>query len=773
MSPTFPSGVQTVEIVFGKGIAPNGEPQAATLAVYVIYGGQTQAAIWDGDGTAMLPLSFGASAPAGQLGSIRVPVTDQSGWLDDSGNGYSGWAYRLVETVGKKSRERFVQPMTGQTLIDFDRIPTGNVGLPLVAPMVPVTSVNGVSGAVTVINATPENIEAGLPTRLTTAAILAITDGIAARAPLASPAFTGTPTGITKGHVGLGNVDNTSDVNKPISSATQTALDAKAPLASPAFTGTPTGITKGHVGLGNVDNTSDVNKPVSSAAQTALDAKTAKDTLVYLAVDHGMVADANTATATTNGNALRALITAIAATTSTQYDTNVTIVFPAGRMYLAGVFVIPSGKRINLQGGGRYNTILQRPSGESGDFFTINEQSVKISDLSLEGGKYQNVGGPAMDLLVLNSAYPMIRNVGLNKATGDSLVLGKSGGAAIGGEFQNIQVREPLGYGINIYAGSGSTDNMWVDLDIAYTGLSGIYIGTGSQNMINPHVWGCGTLEVTGDNHGFKIVSGGNVFANIQPEKNNGNGVYTTSDNNEFTGGRIWANGLGAVRGIGSNKNSLVGVGIYRNSVKNSGSNSISFAAIYLSSSSYWRIVGCGVYDDTAAIAASGSAPTAPTGGANWPGKPAAIGTSFAYAEDSSCDFNVVVGNSMRKETTLGSGVPYSIVGNSDRIEANDFGASLALPSATPVETPASSGNYTVRIPMASDIVIVGGNYNLTNIVGHRAGRRVTILFSGTGGLVTDGGTLKLVGNLSPASGVTLTLFSDGTNWYETARSTT
>jgi len=40
--------------------------------------------------------------------------------------------------------------------------------------------------------------------------------------------FTGTVTGVTKTHVGLGNVDNTSDANKPISSATQTALNAKA-----------------------------------------------------------------------------------------------------------------------------------------------------------------------------------------------------------------------------------------------------------------------------------------------------------------------------------------------------------------------------------------------------------------------------------------------------------------------------------------------------------------------------------------------------------------
>lgn len=76
-----------------------------------------------------------------------------------------------------------------------------------------------------------------------------------------------------KTDIGLGNLDNTSDVNKPVSTATQTALNLKANSASPAFTGTPTGLTASHVGLGNVDNTSDPNKPVSAATQTALNGK--------------------------------------------------------------------------------------------------------------------------------------------------------------------------------------------------------------------------------------------------------------------------------------------------------------------------------------------------------------------------------------------------------------------------------------------------------------------------------------------------------------------
>jgi hypothetical protein len=52
-----------------------------------------------------------------------------------------------------------------------------------------------------------------------------------------------------------------------------TALGNKAPIASPTFTGTVGGITKSMVGLANVDNTTDANKPVSTATQTALDLK--------------------------------------------------------------------------------------------------------------------------------------------------------------------------------------------------------------------------------------------------------------------------------------------------------------------------------------------------------------------------------------------------------------------------------------------------------------------------------------------------------------------
>jgi hypothetical protein len=76
--------------------------------------------------------------------------------------------------------------------------------------------------------------------------------------------------------VGLSNVDDTSDANKPVSSATQTALDLKASIAgldlkaslnSPAFTGTVTGVTSAMVGLGNVNNTRMQKFQVSNATK--------------------------------------------------------------------------------------------------------------------------------------------------------------------------------------------------------------------------------------------------------------------------------------------------------------------------------------------------------------------------------------------------------------------------------------------------------------------------------------------------------------------------
>lgn len=143
---------------------------------------------------------------------------------------------------------------------------------------------------------------------------------------------------ITATNIGLGNVNNTSDAEKPISTATKTALDGKqekvtgaattitdsnltadrvlisnssGKVAVSSVTSTELGyldgvtsniqtqlnnklssapvtsvnnktgavtLAKGDVGLGNVDNTSDANKPISNATKAALNDKQSKIT---------------------------------------------------------------------------------------------------------------------------------------------------------------------------------------------------------------------------------------------------------------------------------------------------------------------------------------------------------------------------------------------------------------------------------------------------------------------------------------------------------------
>jgi len=101
--------------------------------------------------------------------------------------------------------------------------------------------------------------------------------------------------------------------------------------------------------------------------------------------------------------------------------------------------------------------------------------------------------------------------------------------------------------------------------------------------------------------------------------------------------------------------------------------------------------------------------------------------------------------------------------GGKQRIEGN-IGA--AVPSVAAAATTTLPGD---------PVVTITGNTGITAITASYAGRRVTLLFSGTP-TVTDGSNLKLAGNFV-AAGTTndvdsLTLVCDGTNWIEEARST-
>ena len=127
-----------------------------------------------------------------------------------------------------------------------------------------VTSVGSATKVVAINNTTLSNLTTGILKNTTTTGIPSI--AVAADFPTLNQNTTGSSATITSvlplanggtgastlagvlSNLGLNNVNNTSDVNKPISSAQQTALNLLAPLASPTFTGTPT-LPTGTIGV--------------------------------------------------------------------------------------------------------------------------------------------------------------------------------------------------------------------------------------------------------------------------------------------------------------------------------------------------------------------------------------------------------------------------------------------------------------------------------------------------------------------------------------------
>lgn len=161
---------------------------------------------------------------------------------------------------------------------------TGDVAGPIVAVASQIALFDGITGKLIKADTTTGIVKstAGVISGAVGDTDYALPATVALKAPLASPTFTGTvtipsaqitnanlltiatktykgrtsaATGVVedvpvatlktdlvlvKGDVGLGNVDNTADTAKPVSTAQQTALNSKANLLSPTFTGTPT-----------------------------------------------------------------------------------------------------------------------------------------------------------------------------------------------------------------------------------------------------------------------------------------------------------------------------------------------------------------------------------------------------------------------------------------------------------------------------------------------------------------------------------------------------
>lgn len=175
----IPAGISTALVHLDAPVSFIGEDGRIHARIY-----PSIPLVWAATGTPIGNFVDNISLDPGVELAIQLPHVDQPGFLDGSGNTVTGWSYRIEVTYEKEGQNipfpaRDFQILVGQDSVDLALIPTGEAHVPVVAPILTVTSIAGFTGAV------------------------------------------------TKTQLALNNVDNTSDANKPVSTAQLAALNLK------------------------------------------------------------------------------------------------------------------------------------------------------------------------------------------------------------------------------------------------------------------------------------------------------------------------------------------------------------------------------------------------------------------------------------------------------------------------------------------------------------------------------------------------------------------
>lgn len=139
----------------------------------------------------------------------------------------------------------------------------------------------------------------------------------------------------------------------------------------------PHSVTKAQVGLGSVDNTSDLNKPVSTAVQAALDDKISADELVFNVKDYGALGNGSTDDTAAIQNAIDAAVGG-------------GIVFiPAGTYMVDPAASLNLTTGITLMGAGRKSVLKIKPDSEVLDNLVKveNADRVILQDFAIDGNR--------------------------------------------------------------------------------------------------------------------------------------------------------------------------------------------------------------------------------------------------------------------------------------------------------------------------------------------------------------------------------------------------
>ncbi|WP_157096438.1 right-handed parallel beta-helix repeat-containing protein [Microbacterium arborescens] len=480
--------------------------------------------------------------------------------------------------------------------------------------------------------------------------------------------------------------------------------------------------------------------------------------------DHGALGD---------GSSDDSAAVAAALQTASAAGTSSTVYFPKGVYKItAGTLIVPHDNPMVIRGDGPHASQISFLDSDpgSGDLVTLSSPFSALENLQLDGGGAQGDS----DLLVLNGSYNRVSNCSLSGSPGDGLAIGKAS-RSIAHVVENVTIRDAKGYGIRVHGTSntepnGSTDGLWVNVDIGRSGLSGVFLESSSQNMSNVHVWQSGVRAggKNSDQHGFRVSSRSHIFSGCQAETNLGDGFHFENGGGEgcvVTGCRVWENGGAGLVGEKTRHLTITGTTFMRNGRNNVGDSASAIdaaaAAIRNEGGDGWAITGCAAWDDSKSLSAvqiSGD-----TSASEIPSRGSQMTQTFAYVETGTKGGSVITGGILRAEDHLSRN---SILSSSPLLKV--IGADLGSDDVPSVESADS-----VTLPAWGDLVNVTGTAKITSIAPGRPGRTVTLAFpqSGAAGLSGTAAGVILSGDFVPQVGAAIMLIYIGSKWRELNRS--